>query len=158
MFGKRKLLPKFWALSARVFFFIIEQGESTKEVYRRLHYHQTSTVSHSSPVGKTPGGPSTPIIPLRSSSLCVSLGIHVEVDLYGVNPTTSERRVFVMSTLPFISLPSFSQLRVLTFPAFCNLPAATFVSYLGFSVTAVMRVPSRLRNFLKLFLRRSHLM
>lgn len=160
MFGKRKLLPKFWALSARVFFYIIEQGESTKEVSRRLHYRQTSTctVSHSSPVGKTPGGPSTPIIPLRSSSLCVSLGIHMEVDLYGVNPTTSERRVFVMSTLPLIYLPSFSQLRVLTFPAFCNLPAATFVSYLGFSVTAVMRVPSGLPNFLKVFLRRFHLM
>lgn len=91
MFGKRKLLPKLWALSARVFFYIIEQGESTKEVSRRLHYHQTSTVSHTSPVGKTPGGPTTPIIPLRSSSLCVSLGIHMEVDLYGVNPTTSER-------------------------------------------------------------------
>lgn len=55
MFGKRKLLPKFWALSARVFFYIIEQGESTKEVSRRLHYQQTSTYSHSSPVGKTPG-------------------------------------------------------------------------------------------------------
>lgn len=158
MFGKRKLLPKFWTLSARVFFYIIEQGESTKEVSRRLHYHQTSTVSHSSPVGKTPGGPSTPIIPLRSSSLCVSLGIHMEVDLYGVNPTTSERRVFVMSTLPFISLPSFSQLRVLTFPAFYNPLAATFVSYLGFSVTALMRVPSGLPNFLKVFLRRFHLM
>lgn len=140
------------------FFYIIEQGESTKEVSRRLHYRQTSTVSHSSPVGKTPGGPSTPIIPLRSLSLCVSLGIYVEVDLYGVNPTTSERRVFVMSTLPFISLPSFSQLRVLTFPAFYNPLAATFVSYLGFSVTAVMRVPSGLPTFLKLFLRRSHLM
>lgn len=125
---------------------------------RRLHYHQTSTDSHLSPVGKTPGGPSTPIIPLRSSSLCVSLGSHVEVDLNGVNSTTSERRVLVMSTFPFISLPSFSQLRFLIFPAFCNLPAAAFVSYLGFSVTAVMRVPSGLPNFLKLFLRRSHLM
>lgn len=125
---------------------------------RRLHYHQTSTDSHLSPVGKTPGGPSTPITPLRSSSLCVSLDSHVEVDLNGVNSTTSERRVLVMSTLPFISLPSFSQLWFLIFPAFCNLPAAAFVSYLGFSVTAVMRVPSGLPNFLKLFLRRSHLM
>lgn len=123
---------------------------------RRLHYHQTSTDSYSSPFGKTPGGPSTPIIPLRFWSLCVSLGSHVEVDLYGVNPTTSERRVLVMST--FISLLSFSQLRVLIFPTFCSLPAATFVSYLGFSVTAVMRVPSGLPNFLKLFLRRPHLM
>lgn len=63
-----------------------------------------------------------------------------------------------MSTLPFISLPSFSQLRVLIFPAFCSLPAATFVSCLGFSMRALMRVPSGLPNFLKLYLRRSHLM
>lgn len=80
----------------------------------------------------------------------------MEVNIYGFNPTTFKRRVLVRSPLPSISLPS-CQLKTLIFPAFCNLPAATSVSYLGSSVPAMMPwcVPSEWLNFIKLFLRRS---
>lgn len=80
----------------------------------------------------------------------------MEVNIYRFNRTTFKRRVLVRSPLPSISLPS-CQLKTLIFPAFCNLPAATSVSYLGSLVPAMMLwcVPSEWLNFIKLFLRQS---
>lgn len=96
--------------------------KSPRKSPRRPHV-QKPTDFNSSPVSKNFGGPSSPITPLRSPSISVSLGSPMEVDLYSINPATPERRVLMKSPVPAISVSS-SHPRPLTSPS-CGFAAET---------------------------------
>lgn len=115
--------------------------KSPRKSHKRPHVRQKSMESHSSPVVKTPGGPSTPNTQVGSPSFSLPLSIPMADNLYEVNPASPERRVLRRSPLSNIPLSSPSQPRALISP-FSRVPSG-IVSANGDASSTGMRKLSK---------------